>query len=62
MRPLFGADDAAGAGAVVDNDLLAQAFPGFMRDCPRDEIGRSARRIGHDETDRARGKRRGSTR
>ena len=44
------ADDAAGAGAVLDHERLAEIH--FRRQHPDDQVRRSARWGGHDDADR----------
>jgi len=41
----FGGDVVAGAGLVLDHELLAEPLGEPLADQPRDDIGRSARRI-----------------
>ena len=48
------ADDGVGAGAVVDDDLLAEVLAHLLADQPAEEIGRPARRERHDQRDLAR--------
>src|SRR6516225_119184 len=45
------AEAAAGAGAVVDDDLLAERFRHSLADEASEHVGAAARRIGHDEGD-----------
>ena len=47
------ADDGVGAGAVVDDDLLAELLAELQSDQPADEIRRPARRERHDQGDGA---------
>ena len=47
-----GADDAAGAGAIVDDYRLAEHFRELRRDRARDDVGDAARRRRHDHADR----------
>ena len=47
-----GADIAVGAGAVVDDDLLAECFAEFLADGARQRVGRTAGSVGHDQPDR----------
>jgi hypothetical protein len=49
------ADRAAGAGAVVDHDLLAHAGAHLLRDGACQQVGRAAGREGHDQADRLAG-------
>ena len=51
----LGADDGVGAGAVVDDDLLAEVLAHLLADQPAEHVGRSARRERHDQRDRATG-------
>ena len=51
LRRELGADRAAGAAAVVDDDLLAEALAHLRRDAARDDVDRAAGRERHDETD-----------
>ena len=44
--------DAIGTGAVVDDDLLADALAEFLRDDARHEIDTTTRREWHDHADR----------
>ena len=44
-------DDAVGAGAVVDDDLLADSFRELLADDARHEIGAAAGREHHDHAD-----------
>jgi hypothetical protein len=46
-------DNAGGAGAVIDDHLLAEDLAELRAEKPRQEIGRAARRGGRDQTDRA---------
>ena len=52
LRDRIGADIAARAGAVLDDDLLAEPLPKFLRDDPRNDVRAGARREGHHQTDR----------
>ena len=49
------ADDVAGAGAVVHDDLLAQCARQAPGDEAADDVGRAARRLRDDDPDRSRG-------
>ncbi|MCY1213937.1 hypothetical protein D9M72_257400 [compost metagenome] len=49
------ADRAAGAGAVVDHDLLAHAGAHLLRDGACQQVSRAAGREGHDQADRLAG-------
>src|ERR1035437_9244855 len=46
----FDADDRSGPRLVSDDDRLAECPGQFLADNPRQQIGPSARRIGHDQT------------
>jgi hypothetical protein len=49
------ADDRAGAGPVVDHDLLTEKLAELLADCATHEIRRTAGGVRDDETHRARG-------
>jgi hypothetical protein len=49
----LGADIAACARAILDDDLLAQPQSKFLCDNPRDNVGTAARWKWHDQADRA---------
>ena len=51
LRCDFGADSASGAGAVIDDDLLAQALAQRLGDEAARHVDRPAGGIGHDEAD-----------
>ena len=46
-----GTDIAAGAGTIVDDDLLSQARSHFLAHGPCKQIGGAARGVGHDDAD-----------
>ncbi len=48
-----GADGAACAAQVFDVELLAEMLRHVLRHQARDQIGRAARRVGHDDAHRA---------
>jgi hypothetical protein len=50
----FGRDIGAGAGLVLDDELLAQPIRQRLPDQPRGDVGRAARRIADDEPHRPR--------
>ena len=52
MGDVFHADIAAGAAAIVDDEGLAGRLLERRGDDARDDIGRSARRVGDHELDR----------
>src|SRR4029079_5757228 len=52
LRERAGADSAAGAGAVVDDDLLAERLAELVADGADDDGGAAAGREGNDERDR----------
>jgi hypothetical protein len=52
-RDDFRTDRTAGAGPVIDNELLAEGFGEFLRDQPPRHIGGAAGRKRNDQTDRA---------
>src|SRR6266704_3399548 len=54
LRRRLGADVAARAGAVVDDELLLERLGERLRELARIEIRAAARRRGHDEPDRPR--------
>src|SRR5262245_10506073 len=47
----LGAQAAAGAGAVVDDDLLAERFSQPLADQAGEHVGAAAGRVGHDHAD-----------
>ena len=49
----LGGDHAAAAGAVVDDDLLAQTVGQFLREQPRDDVGAAARGGSREHAHRA---------
>src|SRR5690606_20451795 len=49
LRHVVGADDAGGAGAVLDDELLPQRLRELGRQEPGERIDRAAGRIGRDE-------------
>ena len=51
-RDRFGPHIAAGAGAIVDDDLLLEPFAEFLGDDARDDVGTAAWREWHDQPDR----------
>ena len=53
-RRLHRADGTAAAAAIVDHDLLAEGARQFFRDGACGDVGRAARREGHDEAHRLR--------
>ena len=55
LRHHFGADIAAGAGPVVDDDLLVPRLGEFLSDQARHQINAAAGSKGDDEADRAGG-------
>ena len=54
LRGLPHGDDAVGAAAVLDHDLLAERVAQPLRDQPRDGVVAAAGRERHDQRDRAR--------
>ena len=48
----FGADIVAGAGLVLDDELLAELLAQPISDNARDDVGRSAGRIADDDAHR----------
>ena len=50
-RDVFGGDVAAGAGAIVHDDGLAQPLTQRLGHQPRRDIGAAARREGHDDAE-----------
>ena len=48
----LGGDDAAGAGPVVDHELLAEALLQLLGHQARGDVGDAARPVGHDDADR----------
>jgi hypothetical protein len=55
FRDRFGADGAAGAGTVVDHDLLAEQFAHLVGDAAADDRGAAAGRKWNHQRDRAGG-------
>ena len=53
LRDLARRDGAAGAAAVLDDDLLAERLAHLVGDDARDGVVAAAGRIGHDQRDRA---------
>jgi hypothetical protein len=54
LRRRLGADRAARAAAVLDDDRLSEAFGESLLDDAGDDVRSAAGRVGHDETDRLR--------
>jgi hypothetical protein len=52
LRRRLRADHAAGAAAVLDDELLAEGLGQLLRPGTADEVGGSPRRVGQDQLDR----------
>jgi hypothetical protein len=52
VGPGLGADQAAGAGLVVDHHLLAPQLGQLVAEEPREQVTAAAGRVGHDEMHR----------
>jgi hypothetical protein len=52
---VLGADDSGCAGAIVDDDVLAQHFAKALRDRTAKDVGLATRRERHDHPDRLAG-------
>ena len=52
LRGRLGADHAAGAGAVLDDELLPERLAELLRPGPADQVAAAARRVRNDELDR----------
>ena len=57
VRDRFGAEIAAGAGAVLDHELLAEPLTKLLRHDAGDNVGAAAGRERHDQMDRPLGPR-----
>ena len=51
LRHVLGADDAGGAGAVLDDELLLERLAELGGEQARQRVDRAARRVGRDELD-----------